>query len=588
MTVQSAPPTSSRPPEAESGVARELGERPRRRIGFASPIYNVAVFVLAVVFVALVVYPIVRMVGRTFFAEGAFDPDVITRTFTNPQFLPAALNTLYVVGAAAILALLLATIFAWLNERTDARMGWAATLFPVLPLLLPPIVLSIGWIFLGNKQAGLLNILLRTVMHWFGSSITDGPVNIATVPGLIFVYVLFLLPYAYLTISAAVRNIDPALEEASRVCGAGLIRTFRKVTAPAIMPALGSAFLLMLIVGISGYSMAATIGVAARTDLLSVHLIRLVQSYPSHIDQATTIGLAVLVVLGAAWFLQKRLAHGEHSAQIAGRASRSLIRLSGWRWAARSAIVLYLLAASVIPLLTVLLVALQRYWSPDIDWSGLSFKNFADLFTGVSVAKRALQNSLLLGLTGATIGIAIATVLSLYAHRVRGWRGGVVDGVMKAPGAISHIVLGVAFIVAFAGAPFYYGGTVVILLLAYLVMYMPQASLAADTGVAQIPKDLVEASAMAGASQGRTVRRIVVPLILPALGAGWAMLFLVMVGDLTASALLSTTRSPVVGYVILEIWNNGTFAPLAALGAVLGLISAVVVGGVLYFSRKAR
>ena len=107
------------------------------------------------------------------------------------------------------------------------------------PLMLPPIALSTGWFFLGHERAGLLNVGLRALtgalgLDWWAET---GPVNIATFSGLIFVYTLYLVPFAYLLVAAAFRNFDSSLEEASRVAGAGSWRTFRNVSAPGIMPA---------------------------------------------------------------------------------------------------------------------------------------------------------------------------------------------------------------------------------------------------------------------------------------------------------------------------------------------------------------
>lgn len=566
------PDATTRPP---------VGKAFRRR----PTLFDVVIAVSVLGFACLVAYPIIGMLWNTFAPGGHLTASAFGNTFSNPAFWPAVRATAVVLLVAGVISLFLATVFAWINERTDARMRWAATLFPVLPLLLPGVVLSIGWIFLGDKKAGVLNAALRPILHQFGSTATSGPINIATRPGLIFVFVLFLTPFAYLIISAAVRNIDPAYDEASRMSGANVWVTFARITLGAIRPALFSAAMLLIIVGLAAYSVAATIGIAARVQLLPVYIVRLVQSYPAHLDQAVATGVLILATIAVVWDVQRRvLAKGRH-ARISGRAGASQIQLGIWRTPARIVVVLYLLAGSVLPLGAVILVALQRYWSPKIVWSQLSLDNYREMFEGPTTAARSLSTSLTLGAIGATIGMALASLAALRARHSGGRLVNVADGVFKAPGAISHIVLGVAFISAFAGAPFYLGGTLTILLLAYLIMNMPQAWLSASTGAHQIPADMLEASAISGASPARTSWRIVLPLMLPSVASGWAMLFLVMVGDLTVSQLLSTTRTPVVGYVILTIWNNGTYSSLAALGSILGIISSLAVAAVLFFSR---
>src|SRR5690606_16478745 len=121
-----------------------------------------------------------------------------------------------------------------------------------------------------------------------------------------------------------------------------------------------------------------------------------------------------------------------------------------------------------------------------------------------------------------------------------------------------------------------------------IVIYMPQAATAASSAIGQVGGELIESGRMAGAGKARVFRRITLPLILPGLAAGWAMIFVVMVGDLTASALLAGTKNPVVGFVILDIWENGLYSALAALAALISMISTAAVMLVLYLGRGGQ
>jgi iron(III) transport system permease protein len=162
----------------------------------------------------------------------------------------------------------------------------------------------------------------------------------------------------------------------------------------------------------------------------------------------------------------------------------------------------------------------------------------------------------------------------------------VLDGAVKLPAAISSIVIAVGFLLAFSGPPFNLNGTFLILLLAYLVLYMPQGSVAADAAASQVGGELPEASQISGASAGRTFWRINFPLMLPGLAAGWSLLFVRMAGDLTASAMLAGTSNPVAGFRILEIYQGASYAILAALSIVLTLIMLVVILAVSLFIRR--
>lgn len=554
----------------------------KSRINFRAPsAFNVLGLSLTLIAMALIVYPLLATFADAFIRNSSLDLSPFWTVLSDQAFRRAALNTGIVIATAGPLALFVGSVFAWLNERTDARFGWISTILPIVPLLVPAIAMSVGWVFLGNSRAGYLNSFIHSITKLFGLDVftESGPINIATWPGLIFVYTISLVPYVYLVVSAALRNTDSSLEEASRMSGAGVRTTLMRVSLPAVRPALASAALLILIVGTSLFSIPRTIGTAAGINVISVYIVRLTQSFPSRLNEAVAVSILLLVVMSAAWAVQRRISsRGRHSTISGKTGSAALIELGRWRRPARIAMVTYIMCMSVLPFAALALVAFQPFWTSSIDFSVLTLNNFRDFFgPSGGLPRLALRTSIILGVIGATVGMAAVTVMVSYGRERKGISARIVEGVTKAPGAISHIVFGVAILVAFAGDPFRLSGTLLILLLAYVIIYMPQASIAAEVARGQVGDDLLEASSMLGATKGRTFRSILIPLMLPGLTAGWALLFVVMVGDLTASAILAGTTNPVVSFVFLEIWDNGTFSSLAALGTLVSVVTAAVV-----------
>jgi iron(III) transport system permease protein len=274
---------------------------------------------------------------------------------------------------------------------------------------------------------------------------------------------------------------------------------------------------------------------------------------------------------------------------VGGRGQRVIrARLRGWRWPARLVLLGYILVAAVMPMTALVLVALNRVWLPTINWTGLSLEMYQRAIFDDSLTSRALQNTLVIGIIGASIGMIAATLIGFLVQRSTGRVvGRILDAAIKLPAAISSIVIAVGFVLAFSGPPFNLNGTLAILLLAYLVLYMPQGAVTADAAVAQVGRELSEASHIAGAGQGRTFRRISLPLMVPGLTAGWSLLFVSMVGDSTASAILAGGRNPVVGFRVIEIFTNGSFPLLAALASVLAIISGTIVVLGLIVSRRS-
>ena len=564
---------------------------PNRRRRSRYNTFTLLSLALVALMTLLVLYPIVAAWLRTLVQDGAFHTAPFEAVYGSGIFWRSVRNSLILVATSGVFAVVIGSVLAWVNERTDAAIPSISRVLPVIPLLMPSIALSIGWVFLGDSQVGYLNLALRRLLASLGiQSGADGPINIATWPGLIFVYTIFLTPYPYLFVSAALQNLDRSLEEASRISGASLSRTLRKVSLPAIRPAIVMSLLLLTVEGISVYSIPVILGTRAQINTLSVYTVNLITgSFPQRVDDAVVVSFFMVLTLGPIWFVGRRLQRSGHHARIGGRGNTSPIALGRWRLPGKILVVVYMLLTAVLPLLVILMVSLQPYWNTTIDVTSFGFDNYRKLFSS-PFAAGALQNSLVLGIIGATVTTAVAGVVASYISYTRGNRHGVVvgemvDGTLKLPAALSTIVVGLAILVALGGAPFGLYGTTVLLFLAYLAVFMPSASTAAMAAAGQVGQDLTEASAISGASSARTFRKISLPLMRGGLASGWALVFVSTLGDLTIAALLAGGPNPAVGFMMLNLWTTGTYSQMAAFAVIITALCLVGVGGALTVGR---
>ncbi len=589
LLVTSFPEDTNRPARPVEIAA--LPAAPGHRFGslrvFRGGWFSILSGTIGTLFAAIVVYVIVRLAMRLLFDRGRFDAGVIGRVFAYDGLGAILLNTFIVVLSSMAMALVIGAFFAWLMERTDARIDWLAGLLPMLSMILLPIAGAIGWVFLLAPNAGFFNALLRWILGWFGVEIMSGPLDIYSWPGMILLYTAYMIPFAFLMISTGLRSSDPSMEEAARISGASLLRTLCQVTIPVLAPSLGAAALYIIWFGFSFFSVPVVIGTELGATVLAVEIVRLVTfTYPS--DTAVAIGLSVFLVaaLGIAWYFQGRILRANRHASIGGKGQRTAtIRLGRFRPWARASLVAYILLTFVFPLGALILVALNGYWTANIDWALL---DPANLWTGTFDNRGALGsllNSLNLAVLGATAAMLVAALFSLYLRNSSSAWSRLLDGIIKLPSALSAIVIGLGFVLAFAGPPFNLGNTFWILLLCYLVLFLPQATVSADAAAAQVDRQLSEASWVAGAGGGRTFVQISLPLMIPGLIAGWGLLFVWMTGELNASIMLSGTRVPVVGFQILQIFQTGGFPVLASLALVITLINVVVLSAAHFFER---
>lgn len=540
----------------------------------------------------LMIYPTLQLLGLVF--DGG---DHLQGAGLGPGIGKVLGNTFVMVASASIISLIFSTFLALIAERTDGGLKGIGNFMPVAPLMLPSVTGVLGWVVLFDPRIGFVNVFLRWMT---GDQIMGGhgPINIYTMGGLIFALAVHLVPAIYLITSSALRSLDPSIEEASRISGAGPVRTWLTVTLPAIRPSIFEAWLLSVINGIAIFAVPVILGTAGQIEVVSVRIYRYFTDYPANEKAALTLAFGMLLVVLALRMIQwKFLPHGRQ-ATMGGKGSRhSPARLGKMRYVTKGIFIFYILISLVFPLLALMAVSLQPFWSLNFAPEFLSFKNYTDVLTQNPATTRALAHSLFLATTGATLIMIVAGFLMLYANHFgdnitstrkgafKGFRK-LVDFVTMLPATFPHTLVGVAFILAFAQWPFDIYGTIWILFLAYLLMEIPYASTAARSASILIGKELSESSRVFRASEATTMRKILLPLSLHGLAAGWVLVFIHMLGEVTASAILSGTSNGVVGAVLLDLWENGSFPLMTAFALVIWLIATIMMGLVLWINNR--
>lgn len=528
------------------------------------------VVMLAMLIVGLIVYPIILTLISTFVQGGALTAAPFEKAVQARGFGTILYNTAIYTAGSLFLSCAIGMFLAWANERTDARIDSLAGILPILPLMVPPIGSALGYVMLFANNSGIGNITLRYI---FGIE-TGGPISILNFYGLIAVSSLSLAPVVYLIVSAALRNLDPALDEAARVFGASPRRTLLKITLPVVGPAIASAALLVAIHAVSSFTFPFIIGTSAGITTLSVHIYRLFAIFPPDSQSAVAVSVALLLFVYLGLYFQLRVARAVGRAVVAGKSSSSsVVKLGPWRYLVRAFFVIYL-AAVILPVVGLVIGSLQPYLGAAP--SQFSLDNFRTVLANFET-RHALINSFSLGALAATINMVVAGVLMFASMRMLKKSGPLIEYSLMVPAVIPHIVLAVALIVAFSGPPFYLYGTKLLVLIAYCVMFVPEASRAASSAVSQASEELSEAAHVAGAGLFRTLTKVVLPQVVNGLLAGWVIVFFLAVNEVTASSFLGGLNSAVVGHVAIDYFANGRLSEVAAMTLIVTLVTATVV-----------
>jgi iron(III) transport system permease protein len=484
----------------------------------------------------------------------------------------------FAVGAS-LLAVFLGASTAWLVARTNVPFRQTVFAGAFLSLAAPLIVKGIGWILLLGPNNGLINNLLRAS---FG--IDGTPIELFSLGGMIFVEGLLFTPVAFLLTLPALSAMDPALEEAAATAGASRWRSILRVTLPLARPSLLAVLLLSLIRTLESFEVPLLIGVPGGIETVTTALYQTVHSgfIPRYGEASAYAVLLVLaIILPLAWYY-RTTREASRFATVTGKGFRpARIDLGVWKYPC-SAWVLIIPISLAAPLLILLWASFQPIYtgvSAD-DFVRLTFANYQAVWTRQDTLA-GIGNSLVVG-TGSACAVAAAGLLvGWIVVRRRERARFAIDFIASLPLVFPGIVLGIAVLVEFLDlrfVPIY--GTVWILIVAFVVQYLPYGVRFCHSGVLAINRDLEEGAYMAGARHFTVLRRIVLPLATPAVAATWIYVFMHAIRDLAVAILLSGPGNAIVSVVILDLWNNGEVPQLAAL-SVLVAAGAAFLGLVL-------
>ena len=520
----------------------------------------------------LVVYPLVLVL-----LEGLRGPDGWTlehvRVFlTRPTEWRALWGSLWTSLASVALAALVGVPLAFLFSRYDLPGGRVLGGLVALPAVLPPLVGVIAFLFLYG-ETGFVSLLVQWVL-----GLTDPPWHLQGAGAILLVHAYSMYVYFYLFVRAALSRQDASLYEAAASLGAGRWRTFRRVTLPQLRPALGGAALLTFMTALASFSAPYIFGGGFRvmpTQIVSTRL-----NGENELAMVETTFLTLLA-LAALWLLRgsadQEAAAGQKGLAPARRPVRrrwARLLLVGLGWG--------LATLLLLPHLTLLLVSLVPVgtWTTEPLPPAYTVRNYLTLLQD-PVRARPLVNSLWLATlaTAAAVALGLAGGVLSLRRRVPGARW--IQALLALPWAVPGTVFAIALATAFSvHAPWtarvILVGTLWILPLAYLVRNLPITSRAIQAGFRALDPSLDEAAATLGAGRWRTLRRITLPLLRPALLAGASLAFVTALGDFVTSIVLYTYDTRPISLEILSSLRQADVGVAAAYGVVLMLVSALV------------
>jgi iron(III) transport system permease protein len=520
---------------------------------------------------AFVLYPVYFLLQAAFDVGDsqvrpptAYGVDNFSALLQYPQIL---LNTLTVSLAATALALLLGSVMAWILTRTDVPGRRVLEHLMVVPYYLTPLLGALAWSLLGQPESGFINGIWRALGG-------EGHlININSSYGIAWVMALFEGSVAFVMIAALMKSMDPSLEEASQVIGASRLRTITRITLPLIVPGILGAAIFVFAEMLGSFAVALVLGLPNRYYVITTAIYQMIQQYPPKIQTAAAMGVSLFAVMFVMLYLYRRFVMSGSYVTITGKAFRPrVLEVGRLRYVLVAICLLYLCAAVILPLATLFFASLQKIAVIFPTTENFTLDNFRTAIT-MNAVRSALSNSLLLAFGTATIGVALMGLLAWLIYRSRLPGSGLIEYIVMFPQAVPRLVFAFGLMWAWVIFPIPIYGTLWLLLIAYLTVFLPLGVRTIAGVMLQIDKSLEECAQMCGASWTFRMRTVTIPLLRPGLVAAWLLLFIASVRELGASILLMGPHSKVITPSIVESW----FGTSSELTATLALIQTLVV-----------
>ncbi len=491
--------------------------------------------------------------------------------FSDPSFVGPLLKTLSLSVGVSIICCLVAAPLGWLAARTDMPLTRTLRTLVMATLVTPPFVGAIAWETLAAPNSGLLNQLWRWLI---GNPDADALVNIYTLGGLMFVLACYTFPYVFILVANALDRMPGELEDASAMLGARAWQTAVKVTVPLALPVLLAGALVAFLQALNQFGAPAILAIPAGFHTLTTKIWTLFQ-FPPKSELASAASMPLLLLTVALLRLQSAALGRRGYAVLGGKyGAPRQVPLGIWRWPAVGLATLVLAMPLFLPYAALLNTAFSPIASDLVTPATATLQNFTFTFTELSSTMPALENTFVLAVSAATIGGLLALLIAYMVMRqaIPGHR--VLAFLATAPLAIPGIVLGVGLFLAYAQTLY---GTLWILLVAFVTIELPAAYQQLGSAFRAVHPELEEAGRMLGASRLRTLRDITAPLLRTAVIATWCLIFVAVIRELSAAAILFTSNTKVLSVLVFDLKESGDVGAIAVISLTMVAITSVVV-----------
>ncbi len=500
----------------------------------------------------LILCPLITVFARAVIVDGRLDLYRAWETIASAENVQTICNSLLLGACVVLCSTIIAVPTAYLLARTQlAKHSWLDIIF-MIPFMTPPYIASMGWILFMQKK-GLFQQLFPATGAWSEGFFCFG--------GLVLVMSLHVFPFLMTMLKNAMLNIPASLEESGAVFGAGFSRRLRKIFAPLLIGNYAIGALLVFVKTLSEYGTPYTLGRRIGFYVFTTDIHRYSTTAPIDFGRSATLSSILVCICMAMWLIQNYITNANSYRLVSGKGSRpARTKLSAagqfgaWLWVA-----LVILIAIGVPYFSIISTSLINLRGYGLAAGNFTLDHYRELLT-TPKAIASIGKSLFLAVSSATICSVIGTAVVVAVRKTKGFFKKALEGVSLLPEMLPSIVLVIGIMLfwnaIYKAIPLY--NTIGIMILAYVVMYLPYTVQYVTSAFTQINESLLEAGRTFGGTPAYVFRRVTLPMISRGIFAGWMMIFIIAFRELVTASLISPPNTLVVSTYINREFEQGS------------------------------
>ena len=517
----------------------------------------------------LVLSPVLQLQWRAFLDGGS--------AFVRMQDLPrigTTLGTTIVLAVlSSILAVLMGTLLAWCASMLPQRVRRIGELAPLLPLVVPAVAAVTGWIFLLSPRVGYLNMALRSLPGL--DRLEEGPFDIYSVTGIIIITGMLLSSFVYVFVFTGLKNMGQELEAAAAACGASPTMRFFTITLPLLRPSIIFATGVVFLLGLGQFTAPLLLGRTAKIDVLTTEMFYLTERFPVDFGLGAALGFPILA-LGLMVVLFQKLALGEQRRFVVVSA-KSKYNVRETRWWAAVVIGLYLLVTTVLPLLALIYVSVSPFWTGSLIVPELTLRHWSSV-----LGNRGLVDAIWTSVKTSVIGIAILIPLGFFmafallqSTRIAKPVRMAIDLFATLPIAVPASLMGFGLLFVYSQPPIQIYGTTAVLVVTYVTLMIGHSTRLQFTTLVATGQEFLEASKASGAGPIRSLFQVMLPMCRKGIAATAALTFVLLFHEFSASLMVRSARTQVIGSVMYDVWAGGIYSQVAVLALIMVVVTVI-------------